>query len=383
MMNKRNLVYVPYLLLLFICISCSAKKEEKDFNSDEITVKENKWRRNKFVKKHSTLLKNTEESHFIGVEKIKIKEDNIYVLDKYSQHKLFVFSGDGEFVNVVLLNQVDEKSEEKNKIWDFDVNNKGEVVLFDQNRKEMFFYAVDGALIKSVKLPYDIDAFACLESGGHILSVKKNGGLEENSKVVITDADFNVVKSYFSYTQNAMDNKVSKYLFRDSPQGLVYNKAADEFLVVFDKVNGDVVKTYSVNFGDKEMPQDLKDDFMAYANSYEDKAAYFCMYETPFLVSDMLIGNLYVQLKKGIFAHDIAKGTSYLKSFSRSSLSLVDLNFPLYVSNESTIVSFLDLRTYNLMKDRHLLDSVSRAHVKKGGVLLNFFEVKKETGLNE
>lgn len=373
-MYSRNIFCALFIFVVFFNVSCSHKQEQKDFESKKVTVKNDKWDKKKFVLDDFLLLEDNKESHFIELKKLKIKNEKAYILDTYNQHKLFVFNMDGSFVNAILLSQ--EEGEEKNKIWDFDVNDKGEVGLLDAERNKLFFYTEDGVLVKKMDLLFKVDAFAFLKNEGCVFSVKKDGGLDNKPKVVVTDANLNIEKEYFSYTEKSKDNKLSKFLFRDSPQGIVYNKAVDDFLVVFDEINGDVIKTYRVDFGDKEMPQNFKDDFEAYIGSYDEINKHYCMYQTPCLVSNTIVGGLFVGVKNGLFAYDLNTKKSFVKTLKMAALSCRELKTLDYVLNDSTVVSHLDLRFYTNVRNKNKLDSVTKAHVKKGGNALSFFKIK-------
>lgn len=376
-MSLKNTLFIS-LLSIVLFSSCSEKKEKKDFyNSKKLVINEKRERpiQEEFTLTKNIILEDNEEGRFTEINKLKIKKNTIYILDIFGQQQLFVFDINGKFIRKI--GKRGNGPGEYNRLCDFDVDDRGNIYLYNAQHKKMLIYDSIGSLIKEVSMPYRGDGFNLLGNGGYIFSVYRENDLEGSPKVIVTDSLFNITKKYFSYSKDCLDNKGNTDMFRECSRGLLYNKPTDETVFLFDKSNGEIIESFYVDFGSEALPQKYKDDYALYSQEKKTKNRYYSyMYNSPLLISNRIIGNVFSGNNKALMVYNLKKGKSFLQKFDMNSISVKNLYEPLYTLNDSTIVSYLDNQVYALAKDNATLGDDIKKHVGIGGYVLSLFTLK-------
>ena len=101
---------------------------------------------------------------------------------------------------------------------------------------------------------------------------------------------------------------------------------------------------------------------------------YTFMYDSPLVLNDFIIGNIYKGESKGIFLIDTNKSEAYANMFSSENFSHETLSIPLYVMNDNTIVTYLNIDILKASNDKNNLDANVKQHIENGGYTLCLFK---------
>ena len=372
--NKNNHIVV---ILFVVFSSCNSNKKEQEINiQNKISINESSLLKDKFEHyKFINLNDDDVESRFTQVDKLKIVNDTIYILSKFGEYYLYMFSIDGSFIKRVGTRG--KGPAEYNRLCDFDVSEGGSIYLYDSQNMKMIIYKSLTSSPKVLNTPFRADGFNLLSKGDYIFSVyKDNPILSDSPKVLITDSLFQIKKEYFTYNENSLDNKGNSNIFRNCSKGILYNKPVDENIFVFDKYDGKIVESYSLNFGNKSLPQKFKNDYVKYSKI--KKGAFNYMYDTPLLISNYLMGNVYMGKYKGLLLSEINTKNTFLRKFIPEEVRINKLFEPLYIMDDEIIISYLDLQVYDMRKNLDSIGDNTKRHIENGGCVLSLFKLKKD-----
>ena len=198
--------YIYCLLsVLFLLVSCKNDSPENAgrsilVNTDEILkqfVLEDE------LNKH-IVLETTPESTIGTIDKLIVRENKIYILDKEITKSLFVFSIEGKFL--YKINQAGRGSGEYIYPDDFSIDNsKNEILIWDIDQKKIIFYKKN-KFIKEKSISHKFSFISHLRN--HIVAVN-NSCMEERNcfKVLLFDKDFNIKEKLESFERK--DDRVN------------------------------------------------------------------------------------------------------------------------------------------------------------------------------
>lgn len=378
--NKCILNCIKKILTVFsilLLLSCNEKKNESLTNLSPklLTASNDSFQPlgKKLIPLKHILLEKTKAGLISSIDKIKVKNNIIYILDNTGLHYLYVFGINGNFIRKI--GKRGKGPGEYSRLCDFDIDKNGNIYLYDRQHKKLLIYDSLGFFIKEKNLPFRADAFNLLNEGKYIFSVvKENNFSGDHPKIVITDSLFFVKKSYFSYDEKFLDNKGNTNIFNECSKGLLYNKPVNDSIFLFDK-EGVIIESYFIDFGPKALPEMYKNDYIKYIQSKNKSFLY--IYRTPFLISNYILGNMYLDSKKAIFLYDLEKDNMHVKLFTKENISCNDMVMPMFILNDSTIISYFDYEVYLYSKDKNNLNFLVKKQLEEGGNVLSVFRLLK------
>lgn len=366
-MKQIFVIFSCFILL----ISCNKTKKTTQENSPikvkDILFTEVDEKSNDTVKQCDFLiLEDTcRASLFANISKLKIKDNKIYILDFSGSKSLHVFDLSGKFL--YNIGQFGRAPGEYKKIFDFDVSNSA-IYLYDGSNRNMLIYNLDGQFLKMKNLPYQVNNFNLLENGNYLFSLPKTLG---GSKVIVTDSLFELKKEYFEFVENDTGDKFNIGIFQETPLGIIYNRAINDTIFVFNK-NGEIQQAYYINFEKKRMPESLR---KSYQNIVSEREMHDFQYffSTPIITKDHIIGNIYSGDKKAFVDVDIKKCKSSMKLLQENDFNITDPYIPLFVTNDSVIVSYLNQGVYDIIHKNYNIEEKFIKHMEQGGTILCFY----------
>ena len=119
----------------------------------------------------------TNQESLIGYyQNVVIYNDFVYVLDRVSARAVLIFDLNGQFIQKI--GAVGGGPEEFYLLAGFSVDkSKDNLVLYDNMKRRMMYYTLDGNFIKSVNVPFSFfGTFVFLSSGTMISAINKHDG---------------------------------------------------------------------------------------------------------------------------------------------------------------------------------------------------------------
>ena len=179
------------LSVLFLLGSC--KNDSPENAGRSILVNTNKIDTTSFflddkLNKH-IVLETTPESTMGTIDKLTVRENKIYILDKEITKSLFVFSIEGKFL--YKINRAGRGPGEYIFPDDFSIDNsENEILIWDIDQKKILLYNKN-QFIKEKSIPHNFSFISHLKN--HIVAVN-NSCMEERNcfKVLLFDKDFNI-----------------------------------------------------------------------------------------------------------------------------------------------------------------------------------------------
>lgn len=366
----KHLLLIAFcsILLIACCKVRKTSRENSPVSVKEIPFTEVEGIFNDTMAKQCNflILEDTcQASLFADISKLKIKNNQIYILDFSGSKSLHVFDLSGKFLYNV--GQAGRAPGEYKKIFDFDVNDSG-IHLYDGANRNMLIYNADGQFLRMANLPFQAYNFNLLENGDYLFSLSKTPG---GSKVIVTDSLFELKKEYSEFAENDTEDKFCVGTFQETPSGIVYNRAVNDTIFVFGK-NGGIEQAYYINFENKRMPEPLRKSYQNIVNERENHDfRYF--FSTPVLVHDHIIGNIYAGNKKALVDIDTKGCKSSMKLLQEGCFNTTDPFIPLFVTDNSLIVSYLNQGIYDIVQKNYDIEQKFIEHMEQGGTILCFY----------
>ncbi len=144
--------YKYFIIAIFvILISCESEPEKPDnliffenvLEYNENTISFDVFR---FVK-----LENNKDAYLGENVKMKIYNDDIYIMEMENQRGLFHFDGNGNFINKI--GQKGRGPEEYNALFDFSIRNDTAYLLAHSDKSFIYSYLTIGDFIKKIEIP--------------------------------------------------------------------------------------------------------------------------------------------------------------------------------------------------------------------------------------
>jgi hypothetical protein len=325
-------------IFIFISFGCNRQKEESKLNIPIETIDfygfeivENVIPESIFKIKKYILLDSMENVLFAQIDKIRIANDRIYILDKKLK-KLVVFDSEGNGIGQV--GQRGQGPEEYLQISDFDISSSGNIYFIDGNADKLFVYNENFQFVSSKKMPFEADIIHCLPDNKLIFGLSSwNKGENENKRIAVTDIELVTEETYLQFDEY-IDNAywISDYIFVFNEKNIFYNKPIDDFVYQFSQT-GTPVKAFWFDFGKKNVPDEDKKDIEGNKDKYKN----YCCLKNFVIISDKyLAGTIRDELKTKTFVIDRDNRKLYIsKEIAAGDIS----NITGYYSNH--IISYI------------------------------------------
>lgn len=191
-MKQTSSIFLALLLILF---SCNPQKEKTSFEGEKETVDISKMKRfdnvdeiipHEFIaeKKYIKLTSTHDEFLFKEINKIRLVNDQIYLLDGRSK-KLLVFDIDG-----VAIAKVGNKGNGPNEyldIVDFEVDPDGNIYIIDGRLDKLFIYKPNYSIQGIMSLPFEADILSVTEDDNIMFGLSTwNEGNNKGASIILT-----------------------------------------------------------------------------------------------------------------------------------------------------------------------------------------------------
>jgi hypothetical protein len=320
------------------------------------------------------ILEDNENSMFTAIDKLIIKGDRIYLLDITGPKSLLVFDISGKFLHRV-GRQGGGPGEYAHSIINFDVLDNNVVLLYDYVKRNMMFYDENGMYLKSIKSTFSFNDFIMLPENRYLISANIHEKHNDNREVILTRDLDHTDHSLFHFPDDYKDDKLNIRVFHPYRDHIAYMRPVSDTLFVLDK-QATVTHAYFFDFGNKKLPEELKNSYMETTTQRRKGIYYHYIYNAPVIVNQYIFANMFINDKKGIAVFNCENGTLTYEAFTPDNLSVKNVNFPLCAMNDSIIVSYIDSNLYDAIKDNFSVDAEIDNHLSNGGAILCLYEIK-------
>ncbi|GHV62269.1 hypothetical protein FACS1894195_4020 [Bacteroidia bacterium] len=316
-------------------------------------------------KKYIKLDDSDDDFLFRHVDKIKIDETRIYVLDAW-QNKLIVFERNG--VGIGKVGDVGQGPEEYLQITDFDINEVGDIYFIDGmgGGDRLFVFNKNLQFVSVRKLPFGANTIKCLPNNKILFGLEIGNKGENSSKVIaVTNSDLQTEQSHLEYGEYIDDGYWrSSYRFGEIDSVTQYNIQADNYVYEFSN-DGSLVKAYLFDFGSKNVPDKYKNGI---EGNMEEFRHLCCFQNFTVINAQYILGMLWDKLKNKIFI--VSRRTQ--KIYYSEDMADYDFNdFIGYYNNH--LISLLSPDNFDKFHD---LPADIKKHLKQEGFAVCLSELK-------
>ena len=180
--------YFSILLITFSCIRSANKNSSIEGININVGSIKQKWYPNDLIKEKEYLkLQTNKECLISGIDKLIIRNNQIYILDRIS-NSVFVFNTKGKYIKKYY--HYGKGPGELINLHDFDLSKDGKYIYFmDITQRKICKYSINDELIKNVKLDFNTFSFACIDENTLIFyqNKRRNSKRKYQYNLVIWD----------------------------------------------------------------------------------------------------------------------------------------------------------------------------------------------------
>ncbi|MEG1586037.1 MAG: 6-bladed beta-propeller, partial [Bacteroidales bacterium] len=137
-----------------------------------------------------------------------------------------------------------------------------------------------GGFLENKTMPFVAWDVEWLNNGGYVFAFsslqKKFNPNKLRYRLFFTDDDLNITKKLFPYKEDEIDPLGKMTYFSLSQEKIVFHWYGANYFSVIDRGESDSIKIVAVDFGDKEIPDEYKDNMEKI-----NQGGYYYMGETP------------------------------------------------------------------------------------------------------
>lgn len=363
-MCKYSKVTIALLLILFQ-FSCRKETIRDSIHTELETIVYNSEKSkaiDNLIKNKEYILLDTsvDEALLRHTSNIKIKDGYIYVLDVLSR-KLIAFNEDGSFAKTI--SKQGQGPEEYATISDYDIDNNGNVYLYDGNKKTILLFNRKNKFVKSLKVPFYSHSIKVLPNGNILFGLAStNEGLAKGYRVALTDASLNLLEKYIPYDEYVDHTFIIDSKFHDSAHNqITYYKGIDDYVYLFNQ-EGKLTKSIKFDFSNYTVPKQYRTNIQKFYASYSKNHQF--LDSSPLQLKNYLFGSVSDKGKASIFVYDINDKNIYKRR--RNPFDMV----PQVCINDSTYAyTIQEFSEYNFPADSGFTDE-QIAHLKEGGSII-------------
>ena len=300
---------------------------------------------------------------FGQADKVVLSNDRIYVMDSRSR-RIIVFDMEGN--PIANVGRQGRGPGEYITIADFDVDEKGNVIVVDGNQDVLLTYDKNYDFLSSVKPAFDIDAIKCLPDDKLLINLTTWNMLSyKDTQLLVTDMDLNVEKKYLNYGEYIDNNFIiSRNIITETPGGILYNQTNNNNVYSFTP-QGVPQKLYTFDFGTKNVPDEYKKDVEGNLEKYKNLCL---LLKTVFIDDNYIMGWVYLEGKSRIFLIDKKSGVRYTEEINDGNMLLIGFS-------GNTAISLLSPGEWDEVKLEGLPENVI-SHLKAENFVLSLYDLK-------
>ncbi|MCH7413533.1 6-bladed beta-propeller [Belliella sp. R4-6] len=310
---------------------------------------------------------------FTQVDKLIISENFIFVLDLTGLNHVYVFDLNGKFIS--RLGEIGDGPDEYRRLGDFDVTSDGQVILLDRQRKRLFVYSTDWALLEVKKFEFRADSFVALKNGFLFGLVIESEFSDINGyQVIKTDKEFNVLAKFEKYPEGFMDVKFHTGLFTKFDKYIYYHKPVTDFALQFD-LEGNPLKKINLILENPNEFESYKNDYGALAEMRSTKNFKY-LNSPPILVGDIVFAQGYSGDNKVLFLYDQLSGVFNEIHIKPWNFNHLNVNFPYFSGGNKFVATILEYELYLVDWGKGKIPEDVSNHINEGGVTVALYYLK-------
>lgn len=362
---RKNTITI--LFLACIAFSCSTKIKNKDIDIINYAIQADKKLKDtlvdsvKFIK-----LLEPETNQFSSISKIILKENYIYILDKYGSGGIFVFDKNGKFISPI--GKIGRAENEYIKAWDFDVTQNG-VIVYDRGGKKLLWYTKEGIFIKSKKTDFVFDGLKSLKDGNLLVALGLN---EQQNEVCVVDSHIQITKTLLKFREGNKDDKITDNVFQQTGDVIIYNRPINNIVYVFDEKG---MYGCQFDFFNRNVPVQLQDSYDKFITK-GGKGKYIYMYDCPIRIGQSYVFSVFCNGNKGALVYNTKLHVQTLTEWKKG-MSTNDIILPLY-SDGYAVYGWMDDSVYELIKDKENISDDIKNHLLHGGKVITVYYLNRE-----
>lgn len=248
-----------------------------------------------------------EEALFGRIDKLKMKNGNIYIADE-RKRVLLVYDYAGNYVGQVGVHGQGPK--EYVNLGDYAVSDEGDIYLLDGNVNKVLHFNADFECVDECMLPFEADVFTSLPDDSLLFGLSSwNTDEGAGYKVALTDRQAHMAATCLPYDEYTDPSYwISGYRFADDGSRLAYNQTISNYIYLFTP-QGQLQEAFFLDFGNENVPDKDKIDVESKLDNYDD----YTMIRKILGVTDKyIVGFLWQHRQKKLFVLDYPAGRCYL-----------------------------------------------------------------------
>ena len=304
---------------------------------------------------------------FSNINKLRIYDNAIYILDIRGANSLLKFDIHGNFITKI--GQRGSGPKEYRRLWDFDIDSTS-IYLYDRAKMKILIYDHNGQFICENNVPFRIDQMKLLSNNKYLVSLAKEDNLFE---LITTDNKFNIIDKHIFYNEKYNDNKMTDNLYQEVDNLIIYNKPVNDSLYIYDK-SGNMLKCINFDFGKHKVPEELKLNYEELANM-RDKEDFIYFYDSPMIIDNILIGNIFKGKYKATLIYDLNTQQFFINEYKPKSIDFNNICFPIFATKKY-VISILDITLFENLKKKPNINNTHIRHLEEGGRILCMYHLK-------
>lgn len=299
-MRNKTKTLLPSILILLLFYSCSPKNKKAspifdDVDATYITEKSKTSASQKGMdiqidlsdlKTESRLtfsevfdsisflkLEKKKESLLGEIDKIIIKNDTFFLLDRYKAKSLKLFDKSGKFLNNI--GKIGPGPQEQQEITDFFVTDD-KIIIYDQFKSRMFSYSHDGHFLNSKKTPFIFNSFYILSDNEYIIHCLDSDNYHIPDmlgySIFKTDSNFVIHNKGAYRAKDVYVSILAKNNLFSTENNLYYHEPLNDTIFSINR-KGNLFYDYIVNFGKYKLPKEywLEENHREFSKAWRSK----------------------------------------------------------------------------------------------------------------
>lgn len=369
--------FIPVLVFITFNLLTGCSKTEDNVESSIISAipfrEAKEFQLSDFVAEQKYILLSTDEQAlFKRVDKLIAKNDQFYFFDHLSESGVLVFDSEGNFVREI--GEYGEGPQQLKGISDIQVGDNGDVMVLDKLNKSIVIYSAEGIWEEKIELPIIAGGFGRLDNKW-VLAINydhQNSELSNNPILGVYDDSMSLDSLYFQYAAGAVSSNVYYHagLLSTGQNSLIYHRPPNDTISVFSS-SGDVKERLVIDFGDKQLPAEVVNDFQT-MSTYKAQDASLNYLQSPALLVGNHVFGIISSTKNEIWTYAIKLDSKelYSNKVNLSELRLNELILPTANLNDEAVVTLIDPTTFTQEATPDAYPEHVRKHLENEGSVL-------------
>lgn len=288
-MCKRFNILAVLFLLFYGCTN------EEDILLESIRLED--YERQSFDKYLSSqddryfeiLLDDKGEKNFMisNIDKLICHDGHIYVLD-WINRKIVVFDMNGQ--RKFVMSRRGRGPGEYLQISDFDIDDQGNIIVFDGQQDCFLRYDHEGRWIDTYRSAYQVNAIKSTDKGIYFIGLAPWNNYKYKGHKILTFDQMNNIRNASLKYDKAVDPNYTftSPIFHECDTVILYHQPIDDFVVVFNR-KGKIIKKYFIDFGLNRVPDVIRSNIQI---NREKLKEYSFLVKSIYIDNEKIIGSL-------------------------------------------------------------------------------------------